>query len=758
VPGTPNYVAQPVGAPLYGRDALVHAAHPALLGPVDPGVVLPETTTFPLAPYALTTPHGSAAGFGAAEVEDFERQVVGPTRRSAIGQGGGPAAARRVAGDAAAPSRTATPAGLLVDLDATGRWTKVLLAQQVSPALRQICFCRPDGALQQALQTADLFLVAANHVHLGRLAGAGTGDCGDDAAFFGQVNIGDWEFAVNTGAANRYGDYRDVLIVKGRKGALYDPADPAGSQVANPDRWTQARELAAPSTLVDNPNPPPAQMPGPPDPAQLVTLSSWLCAYFAAAAAQPDEYFAAFNLLARDPDWTGILVLRATIAGLPPDLAGMLAGIAAPDRFDVHHLGFEISQVTNAPDLPDIGVAGTTSMFGLIDYVDPTVTVVAGHPPAPVPPLSTGDYDFRVLSLKVRFANSAVQAFESYAQVCLRRLFGMPVTSMAGPATNPFDAIVLQGSYQDNGGSPSYALASTDDVTFLVPGGVVRTIEVTGAQMTTRSAGSQPGQDVVSWIGLTGFLDFGVLAAKDGTPFDVFSFGGPAEPSEPRQGLSFADLGLRLSYPLGAPDQRSLTFDPGELRFDLATSTPRDGSLFRQFALDRPQLVHGDATSPPSAAGYLAVVPDAPLTGVDGGEWYGISYRLDLGTPGALAGHAGLTSSLLTAWACSGGPGGGPAASLGVELPGTAGGAPLISLQTVLALSIGQVRLVRAGESFLLMLTDVALKVLGLLRVPPSGSTLFYLFGNPQGAAAPSGLGWYALYRQAPPPAPALTR
>jgi hypothetical protein len=44
------------------------------------------------------------------------------------------------------------------------------------------------------------------------------------------------------------------------------------------------------------------------------------------------------------------------------------------------------------------------------------------------------------------------------------------------------------------------------------------------------------------------------------------------------------------------------------------------------------------------------------------------------------------------------------------------------------------------------MFTDIALRILGILKVPPSGSTLFYLFGNPEDAGKPSGLGWYARY------------
>jgi hypothetical protein len=97
---------------------------------------------------------------------------------------------------------------------------------------------------------------------------------------------------------------------------------------------------------------------------------------------------------------------------------------------------------------------------------------------------------------------------------------------------------------------------------------------------------------------------------------------------------------------------------------------------------------------------------------------------------------------------------------VGIQLPGTGGGAKLISLQSVLKLSIGQIRLGFDADkrSFLLQLTDIALKFFGLLKIPPGGSTLFYLFGNPQSDGKPSGLGWYAMYRKDAEKAKEVTR
>jgi hypothetical protein len=124
-----------------------------------------------------------------------------------------------------------------------------------------------------------------------------------------------------------------------------------------------------------------------------------------------------------------------------------------------------------------------------------------------------------------------------------------------------------------------------------------------------------------------------------------------------------------------------------------------------------------------------------------------------MGTPGELAGKVNLNSYLLLSWSPDSNTQSGYKAGVGIQLPGTGGGAKLISLQNVMKLSIGQIRLayvkVQDAEdrySFLLLFTDIALKFLGLLKIPPNGNTLFYLFGNPNSGGKASGLGWYAMY------------
>jgi hypothetical protein len=729
-----SYVAQPRGAPLYGPPAAA-----GLLGPVDPAIALTDDgPSYPLMPYSGVAAGDEPTALSPAQLTGIERAILAPRRRAELAAGSaGPVASKLAAtgADDDVPTTTATtPAGLLVTLS-DGRWQRVLLGQNKGPCGGQLrlCFCNPGTELRQALQTNGLFLVAANSVNLGART-SGDGACDSHARFFNEINIDKWRLRADVGD-NAPGDYSDVLIVKARKGKLID-------LLATPQSWTQAEAFAWPSTK-----------PGGAGNAQeLPSLSKWLHDYIADAIVRADSqspdavYFQNFKALAEDENWTGILVLRGTIAALPPELAGLSAGVASPSSFRAHHFGVNISQVSLQDGAPQ--VTGPSSIFGLIYYVDPDLV---GDPP--IPPTPGVDYAFRVLEVKALFENTAVKLFQSRAQLTVGKLLQMPVGGMEGVAANPFNTLLLVGSLQTVGDRTAYSLSTDTDTIFRFNSNIVNKIELTGAQMATRSL----GPPVVSTFDLTGFIDFAMIddGTKDRKPFDVLSFGSPAGTTDgPRQGLSFWNLQLVMTAASGGQSATIVAGETGKVRFDVARSTPREGSLFNQFALTLQGMRSGDAEHSPSKAGYLPVIADVALSGVDGGAWVGLDFQLNMGSPGKLAGSAGLTSSLLVAWAPSS-AGGSYAALVGLQLPGTVGGAELLSLENVLKLSIGQLRLAidrgKTPPAFVLMMTEIALKFLGLMKIPPSGSSSFYLFGNPEPGAGPSGLGWYAQYDREPP-------
>ncbi|SNR54825.1 hypothetical protein [Puniceibacterium sediminis] len=777
-----HYAAMPKGAELFGGGGST-----GTLGPKDPGVALPGTREvfFPMMPLSGFVGSDGLQDMTTDDLELLSRQIVGPTRKNCINLAVSTGAARlsasalhslnaSVARAALADTTltsTTTPTGFITRYDAGGAWKQLLLAQVVTngSVTRQMGFTDLNDNLQAAFQTTDQFLVIANNQNLGAFTDPGQGDppphffappaspeIADQQLFFNRINIGQWDFTTKPGVNNAYGDYASVMIVKGVKGKILDIDSTGkvlpGSLVKSPDKWTMKDTFATPD---------------PPDMSELIPLSDWLVEYCTDAWEQgaPDRgnnpYFAKFVDIITDPDWTGVLILKAAIAEVPSDISGILAGVKDPTDFYAHHVGFDIGQISK----DKVEQTETTSMFGLVYYVDPRYD---DRPPAHTiqPANLEAEQDFTLLTLKALFENSAISKFESLAQMVLNRLFGAEVTAMVdvkpeGREENPDNAVLLQGGVQRNGDSVVYSLTSRWPNQYSLANNVLTSVEIDTASMSTRDTGETSGE-MVSWIGMSGFMNFSVVpgdADADLPDFDVFSYGPESADSNAlRQGLNFSNLGLRIATPVADPVP-VLTLVESEIAFNSADSHARDKSLYKSFQLELLGLLSGDAEgadkSDPASLGFLPALTQYDLRGVSG-RWHGLRFKLNLGTPGALAGKVNLDSSMLIAWSDDSGASDPDSygAVVGIALPGAGGGGELFSLQTVLKLSIGLVQLFYAPPDganqggFLLVLNQIALKFLGLLKVPPSGNTAFMLFGDPD-AGDSTGLGWFAVYNKA---------
>lgn len=737
--GAREYSVQPQGASLYGKDALVHGHYPDLLGFCGSGIPLSaaDEMVFPMVPYAGVVA-GAAHSFDAPTLDQYESQVIGPARLGLIAEAQRASRNLTEAGvsrdTATAETRSCTtPSGLIVKIKPDGSWAEVKLAQNEAAGV-EMKFTGLQPALQQAFQSNQLFLVIANADKLGELTSPDSGESPANA-FYNTMYIGDWRLDVNVGQENTYGDYRNVLIFKFRTGALED-------LVRNPELWTQRNEFGAPSDR--------SQPDKLPDPKELVIVSQWLQEYIDEAKRQEeDPYFAPFRRIIADPHWTGILALKVTVSQLPDQLSGLLGGIDR-SRFYAHHWGVAMNTI----DPQQVDQADDSATFGLISYLDPAYEPSAQ--PGPIPPETGETYEFKVLALRVLFENAAVKIFESTAQLTLNEIFAEPVSHMSDEV-NLYNSILLKGSYQNQEGENLYVLDAVEDNTFYFDSNLLNKVEIVKARFSTVS---ETRERVTSRFSLWGFMDFKVVRQKTDdaeSMVDLFSFGTPGNEKAHRQGLRFSGLAVDMTLDLEATEgdeSRTLSFDASRIAFDIEQSTPREGSLYENLALTLDGLVQGDGGTRPDDLDYLPVQSDLPLSGA-GDRWYGLRFRLNMGSPGELTGKVNLTSQLLLAWSP-----GSPAdadsypAAIGLKLPGTGGGASLLSLQGVMQLSIGGIRLLhlqgKDGQrgSFMMVLSEIALKFLGLLKLPPNGATAFYLFGNPRAGGKAGKLGWYAVYNQ----------
>lgn len=659
----------------------------------------------------------------------------------------------------------ATPQGLLAQVvknSSPTQYEKIILAQSVPAAGRpaEMAFVLPNAELQGVFMTNQLFAVVTNPANLGVLIPDVTPPPPGQAAFLNTVTIDDWTMTADVGAGSSATDYRNVVIFKFCEGALSD-------RIMNPNKWVDTADF---SVLGGGMSPDIA----------LTGLSQWLQNYIALARAQATgkgSLYANFVSIVDDASWQGILVLRATVSpsDIPDQIRGLAAGIDF-SQFEAHHFGVTVSR-TKIGVSGQVEADGPSSMFGLIDYVLPAYRInlaSGGNPDLPLSLPVSGDYGFNVLQLQVRFENSALVDFRSHIQLSTEALFGAGVLETYGIfGRSPSNAVVLDGSYQKQGNTATYIFQQSQSTLYGVNSNVFNAISFDRVQFNTLTDGNDATGIVKSRFLIWGQFNFTCLpampetaaAAAAETPdsYDILSYGGDNAPpgtSSPGTGLAFANLQINLQSALATPNAVTYTFAAENLAFNPSASTARDASLVRNFALNVESFIVAPDGRTPADFGYLPVSVDVPLQALSG-PWYGVVYKITMGTPGALASKAGFESELLLAWSPTTKRGASSyAVFTGIKLPGAAPGAKMLSLQGILKVTVGNIELLYASvgdstdKAFNLKLNDIGLKFMGIAKLPPGATINFFLFGAPSGEGS---LGWYAAYlKDASDPSPTL--
>lgn len=783
--GIVKYASQPQGASLYAKNHGVASPEgpvTGFLGFFEPAVDMPQTTDFytPMVGYlGINTIYPP----GTKDTSPFESKVLSAERKARITATKPVASVNRNktkrqlfnAADAENYTVSATPQGLIANVMDAGNWSLLNLAQNTvnssggpqylnpvdqqpaDPSQYQLSFINLSTELQNAFLTNQQFLVMTNKEYLGqpysKMANPVGGSTTADPVFNNKMSIEDWPFDLNVGTNNTYADYNNVLIFKFCQGKLID-------RVKNPKDWTQADKFSLDSSngLVNTPDE---------GYNQLVAVSAWLQNYLQVAEDAYDRAVAAKNLeqarfyqkfhdIINSSTWNGILALKVDInlQSFPQQLKGMICGITLKN-FNAHHVGIEVNRVN---DSGVITMEKQSSLFGLINYIDPAygAQIAQGvDPDAPILPTPGLTYDFKVLSLQVLFENTAIKDFSSKVQLTMNNLFSDKVIRTNNKyGFKELNTIVLNGVYQDHNGTAVYVFDNKDDNLFYFDSNLLKNVEIAQIQFNTLTT-DPDAIAIQSSFTMSGFLNFGIMSgtAGDGYTLDAFSFGDKATM---QHGLYYSNLHMNMGFSLNNPTVVVYAFDASQIAFNSSQSAARAASLYPNFALQINNLVSGDDDSTPAGMGYLTLsLPGINASGLSG-NWYGLQLTLNLGTPGELAGSLGFNATLLIAWS----PGTNSVTPsynvlIGIKLPGTSSNAKLLSLQGLLKLTIDQLRLqyvMNANPdlpgSYLLTLTNIALKFLGIIKLPPGGNTNFLLFGNPNPGAVSKSLGWYAAYNK----------
>lgn len=755
LPPTPGaglaYYAQPQQAPLYADGA---ALGPGVLGFLEVAAAALPGWQAGASAAPATVPALPLAGVAPADgplASRIEQAVLAPARRQALGVA--PAELQPLADGAG--TLAVTPQGLLVEVEATG-FKRVVLAALPGTLAGRLEISQVGPKLRAALQSNELFCAVGN-----------------PDAFLADSSVRYRLDPAGLAAAKARG-VPDNLIAALRQKVLSPNGDPV---VFNTEKdferaVTQAAAVAYLSVLCEIAGFLKAELSGwtfqlsprswrtGVNPTVMLVKyahrsiaeltedgSAWawpeaagdktqatLRATIKAARAREqdrtvpreDPYAAFYRDVLNNPAWNGVLFLNAPVSvpDLPPELSFMAADID-PDRFLAHHLGFAATPVTT--ENGTIAVRQTAA-FGLIDYSDPADLIL--DPASPNP-----DFGFKTLSLTARFAGAALAGFSTRVELMVNRLLGAPLTKIDPTHGNN---LLLSGSSQRQGGVLGYAFTLEGEHRYLADGSAIDSIQVDDVRVLTSSAvpsGSAGAGDVTVTFALGGFLRFG-----DHRTFDMFGYGPTAGDPEADARLRFDDLRVVMRVSPGGKRfaRQRFTLSADSVRLDTRRSEPRNHSLIRNFPVTLTGLISA-AEGSPADAGFASVsapLEQSPLSG----PWWALTYRLDLGTMGALAGSTGLSLMLAAAW----GPGSAPEdrpVYCGLQLPAGL----QWSLQGVLKLGFRsfQFQTGPAGNgrlSYVLRLRRYALQVLGLSLTP--GNADVALFGDADSRV----VGWYAAY------------
>jgi hypothetical protein len=467
------------------------------------------------------------------------------------------------------------------------------------------------------------------------------------------------------------------------------------------------------------------------------TLNAILTQARAANETDPASPYARFYRdIVADPAWNGVLFLNAPVspADLPDSLRFVAAGIDS-SRFYAHHVGASLTPFD--PTTSPITLK-TTSVFGLIDYVD-AVDLVAEE---------TLPFQFKTMQLNARFANAHLTEFACQVEISLNQLFAAQLIKQD---TTRGNNLLLSGAMQRSGGAPSYSFALIGFNAFNAIGTALYQIEIDSVRIETQA---NPSPEIVA----TSFALGGKLRFWEAPNFDLFSYGSASAANEgdaPTDGwLTFNQLVLTMDFPIAEPTLQHWTINETGIRFDIPNSEARPDALAMGFPVTVTGLVASPNLAapgqPPSGAspedmGFISI--SAPLDQVPMvPPWYGLVQTLDLGSLGALAGGAGLKAQLLTAWMVSGRDDE-YLVYLGLKLPGTQTRGGSFPLQGVLKLGFKSFVFSTyeqdGARAYLLKMSRFALSVLGF-SFPP-GNLDISLFGGPQGRSTGQ-LGWLAAY------------
>lgn len=340
-----------------------------------------------------------------------------------------------------------------------------------------------------------------------------------------------------------------------------------------------------------------------------------------------------------NPSWNGVLIFKPSV--LPADDGG--SGLGAintlvnrkklteyfKDTFSA--LGFATSKALVEPGTSELKVKDT-SVFAVVDYAD-----------AAPAESSTQSATFVLNNLSARFTNGTLAQFKADGTLELLKLFERSMNTSGSK-----NKVAIKGRYKKVNGKGVYSFCTEGNLGVDFGGNsILKSVGVNSIEF--KSANGKSSFDFSGWL---------KFASGASTYF------GDSQ-------LTFDGIKLKLPE---IPDSRKyldLSFDPSELRFDLALSSLVN-SFLKVFPVKYKSFFYSAASTKLSELGYLSSHTD--------GIRYGLVFELDMGTIGSLVSGDSVKVDLIFGWDATLG--------VGIRFPSWSGGNAEIGIEGVIKLVI----------------------------------------------------------------------
>lgn len=440
----------------------------------------------------------------------------------------------------------------------------------------------------------------------------------------------------------------------------------------------------------------------------------------------------------RDRNWNGVFILNIPISDCK-DLPDIFTGLISAQYLDAKSnpnnpnnddkrqfkTGLKFQYVAFPVNKTEINSSGlidikSTSYYGLIDYdllsdVTDKQTVIDFFPENPA---SQSNYRFLLSKLLVRFENSEIRNFSSFAFLQVPSLFDDDVdfsgTSITHDTTDPHkvkNLIRLEGSYQKNGAdNDEFNFKAKSEVIFTFPqdGGVSKILkDITIKSLSFQYAGGKSYQFNIDADAT--FNKFGID--------DIFNVG---KINFKNIGLSFDIDDAKISFPTF--DLSSLGVFP-DIKFDgkgFLSSFPIKFSCFQNFQFPKIKLPNGQFQLDLPNMDFFKIKIDKPH--VDA-SWlndeknkfanlFSFVFNIYLGTLGDIEALKALKGQLLIGWSLKGG------FAIGFKLNGPSADGLHLDLFGAMKLDIDTVNLcsfdnASGAKTYFLRLIDARLTIFG---------------------------------------------